>query len=142
MELDFVCLQAIERKLGSQLLEFQKIGVAFGIAHGGRCLIADDMGLGKTFQALAIADFYKDDWPLLVVTTATARGAWEDHFHEWLPWIPKHLIKCLTSNQDYVGDAKVIITSYSMMDKNCDSLLDKNIGFVILVSTNDIGIPM
>lgn len=45
-EVDFSCLQAIEKNLASQLLEFQKYGVAFGISHKGRCLVADDMGLG------------------------------------------------------------------------------------------------
>lgn len=31
------------------------------------------MKTGKTYQALAIADFYRDDWPLLVCTTAGTR---------------------------------------------------------------------
>lgn len=48
-EPDLFCLDAIEKKLSSQLLEFQKYGVAFGISHSGRCMIADDMGLGKLF---------------------------------------------------------------------------------------------
>lgn len=39
----------------------------------GRCLIADEMGLGKTFQALAIASYYRDDWPVLIVTTSSMR---------------------------------------------------------------------
>lgn len=46
---------------------------SFGIDKNGRCLIADDMGLGKTFQALAIANYYKEDWPMLIVTTASMR---------------------------------------------------------------------
>lgn len=46
---------------------------SFGIDKKGRCLIGDDMGLGKTFQALAIANYYKEDWPLLIVTTATMK---------------------------------------------------------------------
>lgn len=44
--MDFSCLQAIEKKLASDLMDFQKVGVAFGISHKGRCLVADDMGLG------------------------------------------------------------------------------------------------
>lgn len=42
-----MCLDAIEKKLSSQLLDFQKYGVAFAISNGGRCMIADDMGLGS-----------------------------------------------------------------------------------------------
>lgn len=46
---------------------------SFGIDKQGRCLIADEMGLGKTFQALAIASYYRHDWPLLIVTTASMK---------------------------------------------------------------------
>ena len=46
---------------------------SFGIQKEGRCMIADDMGLGKTYQAIAIADYYKDDWPVLICTTASTR---------------------------------------------------------------------
>lgn len=45
-EPDFFCLEAIEKTLSTRLLDFQKYGVAFGISHNGRCMIADDMGLG------------------------------------------------------------------------------------------------
>lgn len=48
-----MCLNAIERKLSSKLLNFQKYGVAFAISNGGRCMIADDMGLGKTRLSFA-----------------------------------------------------------------------------------------
>ena len=34
-------------------MEFQKQGILFGLARGGRCLLGDEMGLGKTLQALA-----------------------------------------------------------------------------------------
>jgi len=133
-EIDLTCLQVIEPTLSSQLLDFQKCGVAFGISNDGRCMIADDMGLGKTYQALAIADFYKNDFPLLICTTATARDDWVRHVHNLLPWIPSESIMCWQSTQEYVGTCKVLITSYSLMDKNCDRLLEKKFGVVILVS--------
>jgi len=44
---------------------------SFAIAQKGRIMICDEMGLGKTYQALAVADYFKDDWPLLVCTTAS-----------------------------------------------------------------------
>lgn len=73
MEMEAACLSAIEPILVNSLLPFQKEGVCFGIGKQGRCMIADEMGLGKTYQALAIADFYRDDWPMLVCTTAGTR---------------------------------------------------------------------
>lgn len=67
------CLSVLESKLAEALMSFQKEGVYFGISKRGRCMIADEMGLGKTYQALALADFYRDDWPLLICTTAATR---------------------------------------------------------------------
>lgn len=133
-EMDLLCLQVIEPQVRNQLLDFQKYGVAFGISNGGRCMIADDMGLGKTYQALAIADFYKNDFPLLICTTATARDGWVQHVRNLLPWISAESIVCWQSTQEYFGNIKVLITSYSLMDKNCDRLCEKNFGIVILVS--------
>lgn len=72
-EMEAACLSAIEPTLVNSLLPFQKEGVCFGISKQGRCMIADEMGLGKTYQALAIADFYREEWPLLVCTTAGTR---------------------------------------------------------------------
>lgn len=66
-------LSSLEKSLVDVLMPFQKVGIRFGIEKKGRCLIADEMGLGKTYQALGLADFYKDDWPLLVCTTASTR---------------------------------------------------------------------
>lgn len=98
-------------------------------------LIFGYLATGKTYQAIAIADFYKDDWPLLIVTTATAREGWERHIRDLLPWVPSQSIGCLLSTQDHIGDIKVLVTSYALMDKNCDRLLQKKFGFIILVSS-------
>lgn len=94
------------------------------------------MGLGKTFQAIAVADFYRDDWPLLVVSTATARTGWENHIRDLLPMVSGDSIKCLSSSNDYIANCKVLITSYPLMDRCVDRLVEKQFGFVILVSTN------
>lgn len=96
-------------------------------------MIADEMGLGKTYEAIAVADFYKNDFPLLICTTATARDGWVQHIRNLLPWIPAESIVCWQSTQEYFGNVNVLITSYSLMDKNCDRLCEKNFGIVILV---------
>ena len=41
----------IPAKLEERLMDFQREGVRFALARGGRALIADEMGLGKTVQA-------------------------------------------------------------------------------------------
>ena len=69
-----------------KLLKFQREGVDFGKAHGGRALIADEMGLGKTVQSIVIAAHYASEWPLLIVCPATMRYIWEQELRKWLLW--------------------------------------------------------
>ena len=45
--------------LAAALMPFQREGVKFCLARGGRCLIADEMGVGKTLQAIALAACYE-----------------------------------------------------------------------------------
>lgn len=131
VEIERSCLYSIEPKLAQKLLPFQQEGVCFAIAHHGRLMICDEMGLGKTYQALAVADFYKESWPLLICTTASVRESWVNHIRELLPSLPVHYIQTLLSNQQYFHDAKVLITSYNMMDKHVERLLEHKFGFVI-----------
>jgi len=49
---------------------------SFAISRAGRVLIADDMGLGKTVEALAVASYYKSEWPLIIVSPAGVRHTW------------------------------------------------------------------
>uniref|UniRef100_A0A182MCU0 SWI/SNF-related matrix-associated actin-dependent regulator of chromatin subfamily A-like protein 1 n=1 Tax=Anopheles culicifacies TaxID=139723 RepID=A0A182MCU0_9DIPT len=126
-----ICLNAIEPSLVESLLEFQKEGVAFAIEKGGRVLIADEMGLGKTYQAIAVADFYQQDWPLLVCTTATTRDTWAHKIRQLLPYIPVHSIASLNSGQDYINECRVLISSYSMMERCGEKLLDRGFGMLI-----------
>lgn len=131
VDFDYSILSAIEPKLASALMEFQKDGVCFGINKSGRCMIADDMGLGKTYQALAIADFYKDNFPLLICTTASTRGAWADHVRTLLPSIPCQYITVIESTKDYLPAGKVVIIATALMEKNCERLLSMNFGVII-----------
>ncbi|XP_020806020.1 SWI/SNF-related matrix-associated actin-dependent regulator of chromatin subfamily A-like protein 1 [Drosophila serrata] len=124
-------LASIEPKLAEKLMPFQQDGVCFAIAQKGRIMICDEMGLGKTYQALAVADYFKDDWPLLVCTTASTRDSWAKHIVELLPKVPVHYIQVLNNNQQYVGEARVLITSYNMMEKHMDKLLQRKYGFII-----------
>ena len=68
-----VDLSSIDPILVRALIPFQKEGVIFGIKRNGRVLIADDMGLGKTIQALGIAHYYLEEWPLLIVAPSSMR---------------------------------------------------------------------
>ncbi|XP_050677167.1 SWI/SNF-related matrix-associated actin-dependent regulator of chromatin subfamily A-like protein 1 isoform X2 [Leptidea sinapis] len=133
---DSVDLSPIESTLRNKLMPFQQDGVRFGIAKRGRCMIADDMGLGKTFQALAIASYYRHNWPLLIVTTSSMRETWQSKIHELLPSVPLMNIVTLTSGRDadMVADAQteVVIVSYKITSMHTDLLKRKKFGIVII----------
>ncbi|KAJ9592251.1 hypothetical protein L9F63_001252 [Diploptera punctata] len=55
-----------------------------------------------------------------------------DSILTWLPSVPYHEIKVMTSGKDYVGDAHILITSYDLMSR-CRSELQKiNFGVCIM----------
>lgn len=51
---------------------------SFAVSKQGRLLLADDMGLGKTVQAICIAAYYRNEWPLLVVAPSSVRFTWAE----------------------------------------------------------------
>lgn len=130
-EVTEACLGAMEPVMAKNLFDFQRTAVAFGISKGGRFLLGDDMGLGKTREALAVANFYKSDWPLLIVTTASSRTVWSKEIMSFMPHINVYDIRVLESYNDSIVDAKVVICSYSSMENNMKKLEQKNFGVVI-----------
>ncbi|GFT34152.1 hypothetical protein NPIL_549081 [Nephila pilipes] len=114
------------------LLPFQRDGVNFAIQHEGRVLIADDMGLGKTIQAIAIANYYSEDWPLLIVTPSSVRYSWEQSFHTWLPSLDKHEISVINSSKDHIPNNKVILMSYDLLTKMKDIIINRKFKSVIM----------
>lgn len=75
---------SIPPRLEAALMPFQRDGVRFVLAKGGRALIGDEMGLGKTVQAIAVAAAYRSEWPALIVAPSSLRDAWADALGEWL----------------------------------------------------------
>jgi len=51
--------------------------IRFAVQKKGRVLIADDMGLGKTIQAIAICNYYLDDWPVLIICPSSVKMSWQ-----------------------------------------------------------------
>ena len=58
------------------------------------------MGLGKTLQAISIAYYYKDEWPLLVVVPSSMRYPWIEELEQWLPQIEPHEMNLIRSGTD------------------------------------------
>lgn len=68
----------LEGEIYGRLMKFQREAVLFALNRNGRVLLADDMGLGKTIQAMAIANFYRLEYPLLVIAPASLQNNWKD----------------------------------------------------------------
>uniref|UniRef100_A0A1A9WKM5 SWI/SNF-related matrix-associated actin-dependent regulator of chromatin subfamily A-like protein 1 n=1 Tax=Glossina brevipalpis TaxID=37001 RepID=A0A1A9WKM5_9MUSC len=137
-EADKSCLISIEPTLSEKLMPFQEDGVRFAISRHGRAMICDEMGLGKTYQAIAIASFYQEDWPLLICTTASTRDSWANHIRELLPSLPVHYIQILSSSQQYINEAKVVITSYNMMERHISEIMECKFGFLIFDESHNL----
>ncbi|XP_015909401.2 SWI/SNF-related matrix-associated actin-dependent regulator of chromatin subfamily A-like protein 1 [Parasteatoda tepidariorum] len=124
-------LSSLDPKLQKSLLPFQKEGVYFALQRGGKVLIADDMGLGKTIQAIAIANYFSKDWPLLVVTPSSLRYAWFESFCTWLPSIDKQEIGIISSGKDHIPNNKVVIISYDLLSKLQEAIIARGFKSVI-----------
>jgi SNF2 family DNA or RNA helicase len=88
------CLQLRQQldcpgKFDDRLRSFQRAGVAFlGIAE--RAILGDDMGTGKTVQLIMtlrwLAEYGHQVFPVCVITTASTKIPWRDHFLNWWPY--------------------------------------------------------
>lgn len=102
--------------LYDSLKPFQRQGVEFGISRAGKLILGDEMGLGKTLQALAIAAYYHNDWPLLIVCPSSLRFQWKDEILSWLPHLVNEL-EIYTIKTSKIKDLslrihKILILSY------------------------------
>ncbi|XP_063551258.1 SWI/SNF-related matrix-associated actin-dependent regulator of chromatin subfamily A-like protein 1 isoform X3 [Gorilla gorilla gorilla] len=110
-------LSEVDPKLVSNLMPFQRAGVNFAVAKGGRLLLADDMGLGKTIQAICIAAFYRKEWPLLVVVPSSVRFTWEQAFLRWLPSLSPDCINVVVTGKDRLTAGLINIVSFDLLSK-------------------------
>lgn len=74
------------------------------------------MGLGKTIQAIAIAVYYKADWPLLIICPSSLRLNWSNEFAKWVPEIGYWDIKIIMKGKD-IPNSLVNIVSYDLAHK-------------------------
>ncbi|XP_036400529.1 SWI/SNF-related matrix-associated actin-dependent regulator of chromatin subfamily A-like protein 1 [Megalops cyprinoides] len=110
-------LSAIDPVLTRSLMPFQRDGVNFAVSRQGRLLLADDMGLGKTVQAICIAAYYREEWPLLVVTPSSVRFTWAEAFRRWLPSVRPDSINVVVTGKDQLRSGLVNIISYDLLSK-------------------------
>ncbi|XP_009994542.1 PREDICTED: SWI/SNF-related matrix-associated actin-dependent regulator of chromatin subfamily A-like protein 1 [Chaetura pelagica] len=110
-------LSVVDSKIVTSLMPFQREGVNFAIFRNGRLLLADDMGLGKTIQAICIAAYYRQEWPLLVVTPSSVRFTWAEAFHRWLPSLSPGSTKVIVTGKDNLTASLINIISFDLLSK-------------------------
>ncbi|MFT4552750.1 MAG: SNF2 family DNA or RNA helicase [Chlamydiales bacterium] len=102
-------------------------------------ILADDMGLGKTLQAITAITQYKKEFPnssSLVVCPTSLLYNWKAEFSKFNPELttlivdgtPTQRKKLLNSLSDY----DVIITSYTLLQKDIETYQQLPLGYAIL----------
>ncbi|XP_055253553.1 DNA annealing helicase and endonuclease ZRANB3 isoform X1 [Moschus berezovskii] len=119
-------LDFLPDKLRAKLLPFQKDGITFALRRDGRCMVADEMGLGKTVQAIGIAYFYKEEWPLLVVVPSSLRYPWTEEIEKWIPELSPEEINVIHNKTDVgrISTSKVTILGYGLLTTDAETLID------------------
>ncbi|XP_022051842.1 SWI/SNF-related matrix-associated actin-dependent regulator of chromatin subfamily A-like protein 1 isoform X2 [Acanthochromis polyacanthus] len=110
-------LSSIDPSLTCSLMPFQREGVNFAVFKQGRLLLADDMGLGKTIQAICIAAYYRNEWPLLVVAPSSVRFTWAEAFRRWLPSLSPDSINVVVKAKDNLRSGLINIISYDLLSR-------------------------
>ncbi|KAL1774785.1 DNA annealing helicase and endonuclease ZRANB3 isoform X2 [Sigmodon hispidus] len=119
-------LDFLPDKLREKLLPFQKDGIIFALRRDGRCMVADEMGLGKTIQAIAVAYFYKEEWPLLVVVPSSLRYPWTEELEKWIPELEPEEINIIMNKTDIgrISTSKVTVLGYGLLTTDAETLID------------------
>lgn len=115
----------LEGGIYSLLLPFQKESVCFALNRSGRIILADDMGLGKTIQALAIAHYYKLEWPLLIIAPASLLDNWQASVRNFLG------MECQIARKQVDLRGEICVISYDLAAKHSETL--RTIGYSVIV---------
>ena len=116
----------IPNRLQTILYPFQRKSIEYIISHNGKGLIADDMGLGKTLQAITIAIYYKDKWPILIISPSSMKYTWKYEFALHAGgYVSKDDIHVVNEGKDNIfndllhsrNHKKIIIIPYSLVHK-------------------------
>ncbi|KAL6085926.1 hypothetical protein STEG23_027474, partial [Scotinomys teguina] len=90
------------------------------------CMVADEMGLGKTIQAIAVAYFYKEEWPLLIVVPSSLRYPWAEELEKWIPELEPEEINIIMNKTDIgrIPTSRVTVLGYGLITTDAETLID------------------
>lgn len=98
----------------SYLREYQRLALKYIIEHNGRAILALPTGLGKTVVAESFVDYTQNNYPCLVVVTASTKYQWAEEIERFSS--EKKKIAVLDGVSD-VGakDADFVIVNYDLL---------------------------
>jgi len=108
------------RGLKRDLYAYQKVGVEFLTASGGRAIIADAPGLGKTAQSLAFIKHSKFK-RTLIVCPASVKFSWQNEVSKWTN-LSSVVIDSKTDLSSVDTDVNVWIINYDILKKHYGQL--------------------
>ncbi|CAH7195658.1 Zranb3 [Phodopus roborovskii] len=84
------------------------------------------MGLGKTIQAIAVAYFYKEEWPLLIVVPSSLRYPWTEELEKWIPELEPEEINIIMSKTDIgrISTSRVTVLGYGLITTDAETLIN------------------
>jgi len=137
-----------EQQLGdlwSRLLPYQRECVKFFVRRQGRGLVGDQMGCGKTLEALAIATYYRQDWPVLVIAPSSVKHTWVNEMLKHGILQDKKEVKIIQGWKDeFEADVQIFVMSYALLNstkfrpKLLDASKAKKFGVLIMDESHKI----
>ena len=106
---------------GYDLFPYQKAGVLYTQAAGGRSFIGDEPGLGKSLQALAAAEI-TDRWPVVIIVPTVVETHWRREIAQFFPHRTSLTLRGQKPRQ--IGHADYIIIGYPVVAYWLDAILN------------------
>ncbi|XP_035301299.1 DNA annealing helicase and endonuclease ZRANB3 isoform X3 [Cricetulus griseus] len=84
------------------------------------------MGLGKTIQAIAVAYFYKEEWPMLIVVPSSLRYPWTEELEKWIPELEPEDINIIMNKTDFgrISTSRVTVLGYGLITTDAETLMN------------------
>jgi len=124
-----------------QLRDYQETGLswlAFLREYGLNGILADDMGLGKTVQTVAHIQNEKQSGrlnkPVLVIAPTSLMGNWRREINSFAPDLKVIILQGPRRQVHFSGiaDADVVLTTYPLLSRDADTLLNEQYHLLVL----------
>lgn len=91
------------------------------------------MGLGKTLQALSIAYYYKDEWPLLIVVPSSMKYPWIEEIEKWIVDLQPGDINLIRSGTD-IRYVSINVINILLINQLCQLLFVRELRWHLMLS--------